>query len=144
MRLRKALDEVRPYHPPRMEWELAADRGANDYVKLTMNELSFGPLPEASAAAVEVLARGNRYPERDSAPLREAIAEANPGGDRYDQRPLVLHHRRQGLGHFAQDLRLDREHQNVRARSDRIVAGVGLYFKGPFHRFALRRIRVGQ
>lgn len=79
MRLRKALDEVRPYHPPRMALEIAADRGSNAYVKLTMNELSFGPLPEASAAAVEALARGNRYPERDSTPLREAIAEAYPG-----------------------------------------------------------------
>ncbi|HET7480138.1 MAG TPA: histidinol-phosphate transaminase [Rubrobacteraceae bacterium] len=79
MKPRSALDAIRPYHPPRMEWEIAADRGANEYVKLTMNELSFGPLPEAKAAALEALARGNRYPERDSDPLRQAIAEANPG-----------------------------------------------------------------
>jgi len=64
-----------------MAWEIAADRGSNEYVKLTMNELSFGPLPEAKAAATEALARGNRYPERDSAPLRAVISDANPGSN---------------------------------------------------------------
>jgi histidinol-phosphate aminotransferase len=79
MKPRAALDAIRPYQPPRMAWEMAADRGSNEYAKLTMNELSFGPLPEAKAAATEALARGNRYPERDADPLREAISASNPG-----------------------------------------------------------------
>lgn len=79
MKFRAVLDEVRPYHPPRLGEEILVDRGSNEYVKLTMNELSFGPLPEAREAIVASLARAGRYPERDSDPLRAAIAEANPG-----------------------------------------------------------------
>ncbi len=51
------------------------------YVKLTSNELSFGPLPEAEAALAEALPRANRYPDRRASTLREAIAAANPGAD---------------------------------------------------------------
>jgi histidinol-phosphate aminotransferase len=76
---RTALDAIRPYEPPRMAWELAADRGSGEYAKLTMNELSFGPLPEAKAAATEALLRANRYPERDADALREVISTSNPG-----------------------------------------------------------------
>jgi histidinol-phosphate aminotransferase len=79
LRLRAVLDEIHPYHPPRMREEISVDRGSKEYVKLTMNELSFGPLPEARTAIVESLSRAGRYPDRDSDPLREAIAGANPG-----------------------------------------------------------------
>lgn len=82
MRFREVLEAVRPYHPPRLDDEILVDRGSDDYVKLTMNELSFGPLPVAQEAVVASLARAGRYPERDANPLREAIAEANPGADR--------------------------------------------------------------
>jgi histidinol-phosphate aminotransferase len=79
MKPRAALDAIRPYQPPRMAWEMEVDHGSKEYAKLTMNELSFGPLPEAKAAATEALSRGNRYPERDADPLREAISASNPG-----------------------------------------------------------------
>jgi histidinol-phosphate aminotransferase len=79
LRLRAVLEELHPYHPPRMREEISVDRGSTRFVKLTMNELSFGPLPEAKEAIVESLSRGGRYPDRDSDPLREAIADANPG-----------------------------------------------------------------
>lgn len=79
MKPRTALDTIRPYQPPRMAWEMEVDRGSKEYAKLTMNELSFGPLPEAKAAAAESLSRGNRYPERDADPLREAISASNQG-----------------------------------------------------------------
>jgi histidinol-phosphate aminotransferase len=79
LRIRSVLDDILPYHPPRLAEEISVDRGSKEYVKLTMNELSFGPLPEAKEAIVETLSRGGRYPDRDSDPLREAIAEANPG-----------------------------------------------------------------
>jgi histidinol-phosphate aminotransferase len=79
MRLRAVLDEILPYHPPRLKEEISVDRGSTEYVKLTMNELSFGPLPEARVAIVESLSRAGRYPDRDSDPLREVIANANSG-----------------------------------------------------------------
>jgi histidinol-phosphate aminotransferase len=64
-----------------MSLEEGAERGANGYVKLTSNELSFGPLPEAEVALTEALPRANRYPDRRASSLREAVAAANPGAD---------------------------------------------------------------
>jgi len=79
MKTRPVLEGVSPYNPPRLREEISVDQGSERYVKLTMNELSFGPLPEARAAIVETLSRAGRYPDRDATPLREAIARANPG-----------------------------------------------------------------
>src|SRR3712207_4847708 len=56
----------------------------NGYLKLTSNELSFGPLPEAETAMREALPRLNRYPDRHAGGLREAVAEANPGTNSED------------------------------------------------------------
>jgi histidinol-phosphate aminotransferase len=81
LRFRAELDPLAPYEPPRMSQEAAAERGADGYVKLTSNELSFGPLPEAEVALAEALPRANRYPDRHVAFLREAVAAANPGAD---------------------------------------------------------------
>ncbi len=81
MKFRAELDPLKPYEPPRMAQEEAAERGADGIVKLTSNELSFGPLPEAEAALAEALPRANRYPDRHAASLREAVAAANPGTD---------------------------------------------------------------
>jgi histidinol-phosphate aminotransferase len=78
---RSELDPLAPYRPPRMSQEAAAERKTDGYAKLTSNELSFGPLPEAEAALVEALPRANRYPDRHASALREAVAEANPGTD---------------------------------------------------------------
>ena len=81
MRFRAELNPLAPYEPPRILQEAAAERGAEGYAKLTSNELSFGPLPEAEAALAEALPRANRYPDRHAASLREAVAGANPGAD---------------------------------------------------------------
>ena len=81
MKFRAELDPLAPYKPPRMAHEAAAERGVEGYVKLTSNELSFGPLPEAEVALAEALPRANRYPERRASSLREAVAAANPGAD---------------------------------------------------------------
>src|SRR5215210_8194284 len=81
MKFRAELDPLAPYEPPRMSKEAAAERGTDGYVKLTSNELSFGPLPEAEVALAEALPRANRYPDRHAASLREAVAAANPGAD---------------------------------------------------------------
>jgi histidinol-phosphate aminotransferase len=81
MEFRAELDPLAPYRPPRMSQEAAAERGTDGYVKLTSNELSFGPLPEAEAALAEALPRANRYPDRHASSLREAVASANPGAD---------------------------------------------------------------
>src|SRR5215210_2189580 len=76
---RSELDPLSPYRPPQAANEAAAERGAEGYVKLTSNELSFGPLPEAEAALAEALTRANRYPDRYVASLREEVVAANPG-----------------------------------------------------------------
>jgi len=81
MNFRSELHPLAPYEPPRMSLEEAAERGINGYVKLTSNELSFGPLPEAEVALAEALPRANRYPDRSASSLREAVAAANPGAD---------------------------------------------------------------
>src|SRR5215212_658852 len=78
---RSELNPLSPYNPPRAANEAAAERGAEGYVKLTSNELSFGPLPEAEVALAEALPRANRYPDRYAASLREVVAAANPGAD---------------------------------------------------------------
>jgi histidinol-phosphate aminotransferase len=79
VKFRSELDPLSPYRPPRAANEAAAERGAEGYVKLTSNELSFGPLPEAEAALAEALPRANRYPDRYVASLRQEIVSANPG-----------------------------------------------------------------
>ena len=76
--LRPELDSLRPYVPPK-SWRMAAEGRADDYAKLTSNELAFGPLPEAEAALAEALPRANRYPDSRVSRLRQAIAEANTG-----------------------------------------------------------------
>jgi histidinol-phosphate aminotransferase len=80
---RPELDPLAPYRPPRGSQEAAAERGdgQSGFVKLTSNELSFGPLPEAEAALAEALPRANRYPDRHVRALRETVAEANTGAD---------------------------------------------------------------
>jgi histidinol-phosphate aminotransferase len=75
---RSELDLLRTYVPPK-SWRMAAEGRADDYAKLTSNELAFGPLPEAEAALAEALPRANRYPDSHVSRLRQAIADANPG-----------------------------------------------------------------
>src|SRR4028118_2385303 len=75
---RPELDSLRTHRPPRA-WRMAAEGRADDYAKLTSNELAFGPLPEAEAALSEVLPRVNRYPDSHVSRLRQVIADANPG-----------------------------------------------------------------
>lgn len=77
---RPELDPLRPYVPPK-SWRMAAEGKADDYAKLTSNELAFGPLPEALAALAEALPRANRYPDSHVSRLREAVAEANIGSE---------------------------------------------------------------
>jgi histidinol-phosphate aminotransferase len=78
LKFRPELDPLRPYVPPK-SWRMAAEGRADDYAKLTSNELAFGPLPEALAAVAEALPRANRYPDSHVSRLRSAVAEANPG-----------------------------------------------------------------
>ena len=75
---RPELDPLKTYVPPK-SWRMAAEGKADDYAKLTSNELAFGPLPEAQAALAEALPRANRYPDSHVSRLRAAIAEANAG-----------------------------------------------------------------
>src|SRR5215212_10325194 len=85
LKFRGELDPLSPYKPPRVSLEAAAEHVGPDgspdggYLKLTSNELSFGPLPEAEVAMHEALPRLNRYPDRHAGSLREVVAAANPG-----------------------------------------------------------------
>lgn len=85
MKFRTELGSLSPYKPPRGTQEAAAEKGsgpaegAAEYVKLTSNELSFGPLPEAETALTETLPRANRYPDRYAGLLRGEVVAANPG-----------------------------------------------------------------
>lgn len=78
MRIRNALESLKPYAPPKLAEEAEAEQRLNGYAKLTSNELSFGPLPEAEAAVREVIPRSNRYPDRQASALRRKITEVNP------------------------------------------------------------------
>lgn len=75
---RSELDSLKTYVPPK-SWRMAAEGRADDYAKLTSNELAFGPLPEAEAALSEAMTRANRYPDSHVSQLRAVIAEANTG-----------------------------------------------------------------
>src|SRR4028119_845775 len=75
---RPELDSLQTYVPP-TSWRMAAEGRADDYAKLTSNELAFGPLPEAEAALAEVLPRANRYPDSHVSRLRQVVADANLG-----------------------------------------------------------------
>src|SRR5918998_626998 len=77
---RSELNSLRTYVPPK-SWRMAAEGKADDYAKLTSNELAFGPLPEAEAALSEVLPRANRSPDSHVSRLREVIAGANAGAE---------------------------------------------------------------
>ncbi len=85
MKFRGELDPLKPYKPPRMS-EAAVEHASgekggspnSEYVKLSQNELSFGPLPEAEAAMREALSRLNRYPDHNVGAIRKAVAGANP------------------------------------------------------------------
>lgn len=81
---RTELDPLAPYNPPKASAEadaehVSANGPAGGFVKLTSNELSFGPLPEAETALSEALPRANRYPDRYAGALRDAVVSANPG-----------------------------------------------------------------
>ena len=78
MEFRRSLDPLAPYKPPRMSQEAAAERGTDGYVKLTSNELSFGPLPEAEAALAEALPRANRYPDRHASSCARLSPQPTP------------------------------------------------------------------
>jgi len=69
---RPELDSLQTYVPPK-SWRMAAEGRADDYAKLTSNELAFGPLPEAEAALSEVLPRVNRYPDSHASRLRQVV-----------------------------------------------------------------------
>jgi histidinol-phosphate aminotransferase len=67
-RPRPAILEISPYVGGE-----ATLPGANRVIKLSSNEGAFGPPPGAIAAATRAAAEAHRYPDGDSAALRQAI-----------------------------------------------------------------------
>ncbi|WP_068676357.1 histidinol-phosphate transaminase [Oceanobacillus sp. Castelsardo] len=72
---RKVLDRIKPYSPGKPIWELQEELGLEKVIKLASNENPLGPSPKGVAAISAGLAELNRYPDADTAALKEAIAE---------------------------------------------------------------------
>lgn len=71
---RKVLEKIKPYSPGKPIWELQEELGLEKVVKLASNENPLGPSPKGVAAISERLAELNRYPDADTAALKEAIS----------------------------------------------------------------------
>jgi histidinol-phosphate aminotransferase len=74
IRIRKALDSIPNYVPGKSAESVAAEHELEHAVKLASNEVPFGPLPAALAAAAKAMATANRYPDNTAAELRDALA----------------------------------------------------------------------
>jgi histidinol-phosphate aminotransferase len=73
IRTRRTLAEIPHYKPGRSAESVAAEHELDRAIKLASNEVPFGPLPAAQAAAAAAMAGANRYPDNDATALREAL-----------------------------------------------------------------------
>jgi histidinol-phosphate aminotransferase len=71
---RKALLEMTPYTPGKPIWEVQRELGLHDVIKLASNENPLGPSPLALEAIKYALPELHRYPDANSAELKQAIA----------------------------------------------------------------------
>ncbi|WP_231514899.1 histidinol-phosphate transaminase [Oceanobacillus salinisoli] len=71
---RKVLDKIKPYSPGKPIWELQEELGLDKVIKLASNENPLGPSPKGIEAISAGLTELNRYPDADTAALKEAIA----------------------------------------------------------------------
>jgi histidinol-phosphate aminotransferase len=72
---RKKLQEMTPYSPGKPIWEVKRDLGLQEVIKLASNENPLGPSPKALNAITNSLSELHRYPDADSAELKQAIAQ---------------------------------------------------------------------
>lgn len=71
---RAHLDELPSYRPGRRPEQLAGELGIAQAVKLSSNELPFGPLPGVTEAVADAAAQLHRYPDMFAGRLRDALA----------------------------------------------------------------------
>ncbi|MGI8647211.1 MAG: histidinol-phosphate transaminase [Acidimicrobiales bacterium] len=72
---RQHLDILPSYQPGRRPQQVANELGIPQALKLSANELPFGPLPGVAEAVADAAAQLHRYPDMFSIGLREALAQ---------------------------------------------------------------------
>lgn len=71
---RKALKLMKPYSPGKPIWEVQSELGLERVIKLASNENPLGPSPKAVEAIQAALKDLHRYPDAQTAGLKQAIA----------------------------------------------------------------------
>ena len=69
------IKKLKAYKPGKPIEELQRELGINDVIRISSNENPMGPSPRAVAAAAEVLATANAYPDGDCFTLRTALCD---------------------------------------------------------------------
>ena len=69
------VGQLRAYQPGKPIAELERELGITDVIRISSNENPMGPSPRAIAAAAEVLADANVYPDSDCFELRTTLGE---------------------------------------------------------------------
>lgn len=71
---RKALKLMKPYSPGKPIWEVQSELGLERVIKLASNENPLGPSPKAVEAIQAALMDLHRYPDAQTAGLKQTIA----------------------------------------------------------------------
>lgn len=71
---RKALELMKPYSPGKPIWEVQSELGLQRVIKLASNENPLGPSPKAVEAIQAALLDLHRYPDAQTAGLKQTIA----------------------------------------------------------------------
>jgi histidinol-phosphate aminotransferase len=72
---RPGVSELTPYEPGRPDWEVKAEYGLDEVVKLASNESPLAPPPSAVDAARRAVEGASRYPDSRGVKLKERLAE---------------------------------------------------------------------
>jgi histidinol-phosphate aminotransferase len=75
IRVRPAVETMKPYVPGRSLESVQREFGLTELVKMNQNENPLGPSPMAMAAATAALGQVHTYPEGSAPALRETLAE---------------------------------------------------------------------
>jgi len=74
-RIRKCLEQLKPYPPGKPIEELEREFGITGSIKLASNENPLGPSPKAMAAVSQSLENMHRYPDAHAYYLRQKLAD---------------------------------------------------------------------
>ncbi|GIP36155.1 histidinol-phosphate transaminase [Paenibacillus sp. J2TS4] len=73
--VRKELKQLKPYSPGKPAWEVQAELGLEQVIKLASNENPLGPSPKAVKAIMQQVNELHRYPDSGSLKLKQIIAD---------------------------------------------------------------------